>query len=264
MIFQINQTQTDPLSLIMNLLFFVMIFISMFYGQKIQGWKAAKEIEAGLEKLKKWNDECKQILLTKFKEYADKKETDENGGESKSLGWGYDWDEDIAKKTVLRTHTTATTIRRLAQFYRNNEKVPVKVFCIDRVFRNEKLDKSHLAEFTQVEGIVIDEGTTLCDLIGLLSEFYRKLGFKKIITRPGFFPYTEPSMDVIVWFNNSWLELGGSGIFRPEVTEPLGVKHPVLAWGLGLERLAMLRLGLNDIRKLYISDIDWLRKVPLI
>ena len=71
-------------------------------------------------------------------------------------------------------------------------------------------------------------------------------------------------MDVIVWFNDSWLELGGSGIFRPEVTEPLGVKHPVLAWGLGLERLAMLRLGIKDIRKLYISDIDWLRKAPII
>jgi phenylalanyl-tRNA synthetase alpha chain len=71
-------------------------------------------------------------------------------------------------------------------------------------------------------------------------------------------------MDIIVWFNDTWLELGGSGIFRPEVTEPLGVKHPVLAWGLGLERLAMLRLGLKDIRKLYISDIDWLRNAPLL
>ncbi|HEC41049.1 MAG TPA: phenylalanine--tRNA ligase subunit alpha, partial [bacterium] len=127
--------------------------------------------------------------------------THENGGISGSLGWGYEWDIDTAKKTVLRTHTTATTMRRLAQFYRDNEKVPVKVFCIDRVFRNEKVDKSHLAEFTQVEGIVIDDNVTLCDLIGLLSEFYRKMGFKKIITRPGFFPYTEPSMEVSVYYD---------------------------------------------------------------
>ncbi len=192
------------------------------------------------------------------------KETHENGGDSGSRGWKDKWDIDIAKKTVLRTHTTATTIRRLAQFYRNNENVPVKVFCIDRVFRNEKVDRSHLAEFTQVEGIVIDDGVTLCDLIGLLSEFYRKLGFKKIITRPGFFPYTEPSMEVSVYYEKlgEWLEMGGSGIFRPEVTYPWGIKNPtrVLAWGQGLERIAMLYFGRDDIRDLYINPIKWLRK----
>jgi phenylalanyl-tRNA synthetase alpha chain len=191
------------------------------------------------------------------------KETHENGGDSGSRGWGYEWDIETAKRTVLRTHTTATTIRRLAEFYRNNDQVPVKVFCIDRVFRNEKLDKSHLAEFTQVEGIVIDDNATLCDLIGLLSEFYRKLGFKKIITRPGFFPYTEPSMEVSVYYDKigEWLEMGGSGIFRPEVTYPWGIKEPtrVLAWGQGLERIAMLYFGRKDIRDLYINPIKWLR-----
>ncbi|MFX0105578.1 MAG: phenylalanine--tRNA ligase subunit alpha [Candidatus Hodarchaeota archaeon] len=191
------------------------------------------------------------------------KETHENGGDSGSQGWGYEWDIDIAKKTVLRTHTTSTTIRRLAQYYRNNDKAPIKVFCIDRVFRNEKVDKSHLAEFTQIEGIVIDENVTLCDLIGLLSEFYRKMGFKKIITRPGFFPYTEPSMEVSVYYDklDEWLEMGGSGIFRPEVTYPWGIKNPtrVLAWGQGLERIAMLYFGRNDIRDFYINPIKWLR-----
>jgi phenylalanyl-tRNA synthetase alpha chain len=192
------------------------------------------------------------------------KETHENGGDSGSTGWGYKWDENIAKKTLLRPHTTATTMRRLAQFYRNNEKVPVKVFCIDRVFRNEKLDKSHLAEFTQVEGIVIDDNANLCDLIGLLSEFYRKIGFKKIITRPGFFPYTEPSMEVSVYYDrlNEWLEMGGSGIFRPEVTYPWGIKEPtrVLAWGQGLERIAMPYFERTDIRDFYINPIKWLRE----
>ncbi len=191
-------------------------------------------------------------------------ETHENGGDSGSLGWGYKWDIETAKKTVLRTHTTATTMRRLAQFYRENDKVPVKVFCVDRVFRNEKVDKSHLAEFTQVEGIVIDDNVTLCDLIGLLSEFYRKMGFKKIVTRPGFFPYTEPSMEVSVYFDKlgEWLEMGGSGIFRPEVTYPWGIKEPtrVLAWGQGLERIAMLYYERKDMRDFYVNPIKWLRQ----
>ena len=192
------------------------------------------------------------------------KETHENGGVSGSTGWEHKWDINTAKKTVLRTHTTATTMRRLAQFYRNNDKVPVKVFCVDRVFRNEKVDKSHLAEFTQIEGIVIDDNVTLCDLIGLLTEFYRKMGFKKIITRPGFFPYTEPSMEVSVYYDklDEWLEMGGSGIFRPEVTYPWEIKEPtrVLAWGQGLERIAMLYYGRKDIRDFYINPINWLRQ----
>ncbi|MFX1377393.1 MAG: phenylalanine--tRNA ligase subunit alpha [Promethearchaeota archaeon] len=188
----------------------------------------------------------------------------ENGGESGSIGWNYKWDIETAKKTVLRTHTTATTMRRLAEYYRNNDEVPVKVFCIDRVFRNEKVDKSHLAEFTQIEGIVIDDNVTLCDLIGLLSEFYRKMGFKKIITRPGFFPYTEPSMEVSVYYDKfgEWLEMGGSGIFRPEVTYPWGLKEPtrVLAWGQGLERIAIPYYGRKDIRDFYINPLNWLRQ----
>ncbi|MFX1392076.1 MAG: phenylalanine--tRNA ligase subunit alpha [Promethearchaeota archaeon] len=192
------------------------------------------------------------------------KQTHENGGDSGSLGWGYKWDENVAKKTILRTHTTATTIRRLAQYYRNNDIPPIKVFSIDRVFRNEKVDKSHLAEFTQIEGIVIGDHVNLCDLRGVITEFYKKIGFEKVITRPGFFPYTEPSMEIAVYYDKlgEWLEMGGSGIFRPEVTYPWGIKNPVrvLAWGLGLERLAMLKFGRSDIRDLYINPIKWLRQ----
>jgi phenylalanyl-tRNA synthetase alpha chain len=191
------------------------------------------------------------------------KDTHENGGDSGSIGWRYKWEEKIAKQTVLRTHTTATTIRRLAQYYYKNGKKPIKVFSVDRVFRNERVDKSHLAEFTQIEGIVIDDNMNLCDLIGLLSEFYQKLGFSKIVTRPGFFPYTEPSMEVSVYYDElgEWLEMGGSGIFRPEVTYPFGVKEPtrVLAWGQGLERIAMLYYNRSDIRDFYVNPIKWLR-----
>jgi len=191
------------------------------------------------------------------------KNTHENGGDSGSIGWRYKWEEKVAKQTVLRTHTTATTVRRLAQYYYENGKKPIKVFSVDRVFRNERVDKSHLAEFTQIEGIVIDDNVNLCDLIGLLSEFYQKLGFSKIVTRPGFFPYTEPSMEVSVYFDKlgEWLEMGGSGIFRPEVTYPFGIKEPtrVLAWGQGLERIAMLYYNRNDIRDFYVNPIKWLR-----
>lgn len=193
------------------------------------------------------------------------KSTHENGGDSGSLGWGYKWSYEIAKKVLLRTHTTATTCRRLAKYYNDNDQPPIKVFSIDKVFRNEKVDRSHLAEFIQVEGIVIDKNVTLCDLIGILKEFYLKMGFPKIITRPGFFPYTEPSMEVAVYSEKlgNWLELAGSGIFRPEVTYPWGIKYPtrVLAWGMGLERLAMLRYGRKDIRDLYRNPIKWLREV---
>jgi phenylalanyl-tRNA synthetase alpha chain len=128
------------------------------------------------------------------------------------------------------------------------------------------VDKSHLAEFTQIEGIVIDDNVNLCDLIGLLSEFYKKLGFSKIVTRPGFFPYTEPSMEVSVYYDKlgQWLEMGGSGIFRPEVTYPFGIKDPtrVLAWGQGLERIAMLYYDRNDMRDFYVNPIKWLRHQP--
>jgi phenylalanyl-tRNA synthetase alpha chain len=194
------------------------------------------------------------------------KNTHENGGDSGSIGWKYNWSEDIAKKSLLRTHTTATTIRQLSRFADGKTKLPKKVFCIDRVFRNEKVDRTHLAEFQQIEGIVIGENVTLCDLIGQIVEFYKRMGFKKVVTRPGFFPYTEPSMEIAVYSEElgAWLEMGGSGIFRPEVTYPWGIKDPVrvLAWGMGLERLAMLKLKRKDIRDLYQSPISWLREVP--
>ncbi len=192
------------------------------------------------------------------------KKTHENGGNTGSTGWGYEWSEEIAKKILLRTHTTATTIRRLSHITKKS-KFPMKVFCVDRVFRNESEDRTHLAQFMQIDGIVIGENLSLSDLIGQLVEFYKRMGFEKVVTRPGFFPYTEPSMEVSVYSKKlgAWLEMGGSGIFRPEVTYAWGVKDPVrvLAWGLGLERLAQIKLKLGDIRDLYQSPIKWLREV---
>jgi phenylalanyl-tRNA synthetase alpha chain len=183
-----------------------------------------------------------------------------NGGNTSSTGWGYDFSEKEGEKSLLRTHTTVNTIRYLY----NNPHPPSKVFSIGRVFRKESIDTTHLPEFYQIEGIVQEKDTNFRQLIGILKEFYSRMGFEKIRFRPGYFPYTEPSMEVEVFWNNKWMELGGSGIFRPEVTQPVGVKNPVLAWGLGLERLAMLKFGVKDIRGLYISDLEWLQKKPLI
>lgn len=193
-------------------------------------------------------------------EVAKVKAVHEHGGDTGSLGWRNPWSREIGEQMLLRTHTTVDTIQYLAR----HPKPPVKVFSIDRVFRNEAIDATHLPEFHQVEGIVMEEGANLRQLIGVLKEFYQKMGFADVTVRPSYYPYTEPSLDVAVWYNDRWLELGGAGIFRQEVTKPWGIDAPVLAWGLGLERLAMMKLGLKDLRELYISDVDWLRNAPLI
>ncbi len=182
-----------------------------------------------------------------------------DGGDTGSRGWGYRWLLDEAKRIVLRTHTTAVTVKYLA----DNRVSDAKVFSVDKVFRNEKLDPKHLAELHQIEGIVVGKKVTLRDLMGVLSEFYKILGLKKVKFWPTFFPYTEPSLQSIVHVEGfGWMELCGMGIFRPEVTLPLGVKNPVLAWGGGLERIIMARLRVEDIRELYENNLGWLRKVP--
>lgn len=183
----------------------------------------------------------------------------EHGGKIDSTGWEDSFSKEESKRALLRTHTTVNTIRYL---YHNPEP-PAKIFSIGRVFRKENIDSTHLPEFYQIEGIIHEKDANFRQLIGVLKEFYKKMGFEKIRYRPAYFPYTEPSMEVEVFWNDEWMELGGSGIFRPEVTKPVGVDEPVLAWGLSLERLAMLKYGLKDIRQLYTSDLEWLRETPL-
>ncbi|GBC69642.1 Phenylalanine--tRNA ligase alpha subunit [archaeon HR01] len=180
----------------------------------------------------------------------------EHGGGTGSRGWRYRWSEREAGRLLLRTHTTATTIRHLAE----RKNPPIKVFSVDRIYRNEKVDWKHLAEFHQIEGIVVERGANLRRLMGVLTEFYRRLGLPQVRFRPSYFPYTEPSMEVEVRLGDRWLELGGSGIFRPETTRPFGVLHPVLAWGLGLERLAMVIYDVEDIRTFHLNDLGWLRR----
>jgi len=172
-------------------------------------------------------------------------------------GWRYYWDIQEARKMVLRTHTTCVTIKHLA------DKKPdeARIFSLGRVFRNEKLSFKHLAEFNQVEGIVVGKHITLRDLMGIQKEFYRKIGLTKVKFWPTFFPYTEPSLQSMVYNEKlgKWIELFGMGIFRPEVTKPLGITKPVLAWGGGIERIAMLKFGLDDVREFYNNNLSWLR-----
>ena len=187
--------------------------------------------------------------------------THENGWTTGSRGWEYSWSSDEARRLILRTHTTSVTIRYLA----DHKEPPVKVFSVDRAYRNEKVDYKHTPEFYQIEGIVMDKDVTLRDLMGTLKEFYLKLGLRKVQFWPGYFPYTEPSVQATAYVPKlkSWIELCGMGIFRPEVLEPLNIKYPVLAWGGGLERLALLKFGLDDIRLLYENDLGWIRRTPL-
>jgi len=203
----------------------------------------------------------KQSKLPPRKLVEPVKATHQDGGKTGSTGWGYKWDTEKAKRNVLRTHTTATTIRHLAA----HPEPPQKVFNIGKNFRREKITFKHLMEFYQVDGIVIDEKASLSTLLGTLVEFYKKMGFPKVVFRPSFFPYTEPSVEAFAWLEakDAWIELGGAGIFRAEVTQPFNCRVPVLAWGLSIERVAMMRFGLSDIRNLYWSDIDWLRRTEL-
>jgi len=184
----------------------------------------------------------------------------ENGHDTGSLGWGSKFDKEEAKKGLLRTHTTVNTVKYIAE----NPVNPSRVFGIGRVFRQETIDRTHLPEFHQIEGIIHEPNASLPMLISTLKTFYSKMGYPDVRVRPAYFPYTEPSVEVEVYWRGKWLELGGAGIFRPEVTEPLGSEWPVCAWGMGLERLAMLVLELDDIRELYQPDLERLSRMPIL
>ncbi len=195
--------------------------------------------------------------------YKKVKEAHENGAEG-SLGYKYKWDPEEAKKNILRTHNTVLSARTIAAL--KQSELPAKFFAVGKVFRNETVDWSHLFAFTQTEGIVIDENVNFKHLLGYLKQFFSKMGFDKIKFRPSYFSYTEPSVEVIVYhpIKKVWIELGGAGIFRPEVVKPLlGKSVPVLAWGLGLERIITDYYEIKDLREIYRNDIKKLREIKI-
>ena len=190
--------------------------------------------------------------------------THENGWTTGSKGWQYDWDPEYAARTVLRTHTTSLSVNQIAKL--KPEDLPGKFFSVGRVFRNETIDWNHLAEFYQTDGIVIGEGVTFRNMKGYLKAYLEGLGLEKFRFRPGYFPYTEMSMEAEVWIEErgAWMELFGAGMFRPEVVKPLiGIDVPVLAWGPGFDRLVMQSYKVESIRELYSNDIGLLRKAKL-
>ena len=189
------------------------------------------------------------------------KETHEKGWDTGSKGWGGKWSEEDAKKVIMRSQNTATSARKL---YEHGDR-PGKFFSISRVFRPDVIDAKHLLEFFQCEGIVIGEDLNFRHLLGLLKSIGERFGFKDFMFKPGYFPMTEPSVEMFAKHPKlGWMEVAGAGMFRPEVLKPLGIeKSQVLAWGIGIDRLAMISLGIDDIRHLFSNDIKWLRDVPM-
>ncbi len=190
-------------------------------------------------------------------------ETHENGWKTGSTGWKYDYSNREAKRLVLRGHGTCLSIRALLQ---EDLQIPGKYFSIARCYRPDVIDKTHLTEFNQVEGIVIDENLNLRDLLGVLRKFAFEIAdADKVEFRPDYFPFTEPSVELAAYKKGyGWIEFGGSGIFRPEVTLPLGIKVPVIAWGLGIDRLFMMKAEIDDIRYIFSQNLDWIRRKEMI
>jgi phenylalanyl-tRNA synthetase alpha chain len=182
--------------------------------------------------------------------------THENGWTTGSRGWSYRFDHDFTRRLILRSQGTVLSAKQLP-----TARVPGKYFGVVRCFRYDKVDATHLSDFYQTEGIVLGEEVNLRTLLGLLKMFAEEVAMAKEVKYvPGFFPFTEPSVEVHIKHPTlGWFELGGSGIFRPEVTEPLGIKVPVLAWGLGIDRMALTSMGLRDIRELFSNSIEDVR-----
>lgn len=181
----------------------------------------------------------------------------ENGGKTGSSGWGYAFDLQRAKRLVLRSQGTAVSAHTLAA----SPNIPGKYFSIARCFRYDQVDATHATDFFQVEGIVLGEDINFRTLLGLLNLFAHEVAqAKEVKFLPAYFPFTEPSVELHVRHPRlGWMELGGAGLFRPEVTVPLGVTAPVIAWGLGLDRMAMVALGIHDIRELFTDNLELIR-----
>lgn len=187
----------------------------------------------------------------------------ENGWRTGSKGWGYKFSVQEARRLILRSQGTHISVRTLAS---PDIEIPGKYYSIARCYRPDVVDRTHLTEFNQIEGIVVGEDLTFRDLLGVLENFAIEIaGAEKVRFRPDYFPFTEPSVETAAYKKGvGWLEFGGAGIFRPEVTLPWGIEVPVIAWGLGVDRLFMMKTGIEDIRDLFTQDLNWLRRQELV
>jgi len=250
------------------------------YGRKIWTEMGFKEMTGNMIQSSFWNFDAlftaqdhpvremhDTFFINKKTELPDKKivkavKQAHETGVGGSKGWGYKWDEEEAKRLVLRTHTTCLSAQTLAKL--KPQDIPAKFFAIGVNFRNETIDWKHGFELLQTEGIVVDEAANFRNLLGYLEQFAKKMGFEKIRFRPAYFPYTEPSVEGDVWNEEKkeWVEYIAAGMFRPEVTIPLLGKHiPVLAWGPGFGRMLTKFYEIKDLRELWENDLDKLRKM---
>ena len=198
--------------------------------------------------------------LSKYKQLLEKiKKVHEYGWETGSTGWGYKFDKSKSKDIILRSQTTAVSVRTLLS---KDLKIPGKYFTVGRVYRPDVIDWKHLTEFDQLDGIILGNQMTFRELLGVLKQFAIEFGgAKKVKFVPGYFPFTEPSVELHIYMEGKgWIEIGGAGIFRPEVTLPLGIEVPVIAWGLGILRLFMNKYNIKDMRQIFSNDLKWLRE----
>jgi len=214
-----------------------------------------------------WTDTY-QLKQPKFGKLPDKKvvakvkAAHENGGNTGSRGWGYKWSEEIASRLMPMAHGTAADSRQLVE----GIEVPGKYFVINRCFRPDVVDASHLVEFNQFDGFIVGEGINFRHLLGILEKVAIEVGgADEVKFFPDYYPFTEPSVQLSAKHPKlGWIELAGGGVLRPEVVKPLGINVGAIAWGMGIDRLAMLKLGIKDIRYLFARDLKWLRKSKMV
>lgn len=175
---------------------------------------------------------------------------------AETRGWRQPFDPGQSRRLLMRSQGTALSARTLSE----NPEIPGKYFAIARCFRHDQVDATHAVDFFQAEGIVLEEKASFRTLLGLLDLLAREIaGVDEVHYKPAYFPFTEPSVELHAHHRDlGWMELGGAGLFRPEVTRPLGITVPVIAWGMGIDRMAMFRLGLSDIRDLFTGDLSTL------
>jgi phenylalanyl-tRNA synthetase alpha chain len=191
-----------------------------------------------------------------------------NGVSEDGDGYHSPWTEDVAREVDLRGHTTSLSMRYLSGHAVGDLEPPQRYFSVEKVYRNDTLDPTHLLEFFQIEGWVMAEDLSVRDLMGTFTEFYSQFGITDIQFKPHYNPYTEPSFELFGRHpeTGELIEIGNSGMFRDEVLRPLGVECDVMAWGLALERLLMLIYGFDDIRDVHgtLCDLDLLRETEVL
>ncbi|MCY0867845.1 MAG: phenylalanine--tRNA ligase subunit alpha [Desulfurococcus sp.] len=183
----------------------------------------------------------------------------EKAGRVHEAGWRYKWSPERALRLVLRSQTTAVTVRAI---YERGEG-EYRIFTIDRNFRPENLDAKHSMEFYQLDGAIVGRDVNFKHLLYFFKELAAALGVKEVWFKPGYFPFTEPSVEGYIRHPKlGWLEVFPGGVFRPEVMEILGAPGvKAIAWGIGVDRLAMTVLGLDDIRLLFTRDLEKLEGI---